>query len=770
MTFTTNTTRLTAEDQEALMKWPYVYSIPIFAADSINKRIGLNGWPTLDFNKVDFRKEMLEGKYDNGAAARLGPTLKGDLYSVALDFDGWDAVLAWFETWERVLELAQKTLVEWHQDKGRIHVLIFTKEPLPNKKIHIGPNNVLLEIRCEKQAIFVSPSPHRDGNKYSPLGVDTIEALDDIGLMKLKGQISLLSDKHVTDEDKAKYDAWLDDLYTILGEGAGRHDATKFKVCSYYWKYEREWLNLSDDERFERAWQWHLAHCKPPRSRQEFDHICEWVKKNHRAKRDAKHVEIRAESRKVENGDYEDDDEDIIETATNRILSQYRFTTVEESDQIYWYENGVYLKGGEVKIKKLCEKFFGFDLNIAQRAEIREHIKCKTYHKLADFDSNIDIINMKNGLYNLRTNTLEPHSPEYLSLKQCPITYDPDAKPRLFRKFIREIVYFEDIRSLLELMAYTFYRANPFEVIVILLGDGSNGKSVLFNLLTAVQGESNVSNVSIKAMLERPFALYDLVGKNCNLDSELSTGRIEDTATLKKITGQQLVRVEQKNQKAFDARLYAKVWLNANKMPYSSDQTNAWYRRNIIIATPNTFDVKKDPIQRIKKIDINLIDKLTTKEELSGIFNVLMTNLRRVLKHKEIFVNAKTIEDRRAKYQLAADPIGAFIDKAINPVIDLETENNTIKDVMYVAYSEFCSTNNLSAVKKEAFGKTLRKRFQWRDDSVRHGDKVYRIWIDRILTPEYEEIARNAITKMRQKYGQEIADAYVNVSSETPKN
>lgn len=197
------------------------------------------------------------------------------------------------------------------------------------------------------------------------------------------------------------------------------------------------------------------------------------------------------------------------------------------------------MSGGEVKIKKLCEKLYGFNLNIHQRTEIREHIKGKTYRKWADFDSNIDIINMKNGLYNILTNTLEPHSPEYLSLRQTPIWYDPKAKARIFRRFVKEIVYFDDIRSVYELMAYTFYRANPFEVIVILLGDGSNGKSVLFGLLTALHGENNVSNVSIKTILERPFALYDFLGKNCNLDAELSTGKIDDTAILKKITGQQ---------------------------------------------------------------------------------------------------------------------------------------------------------------------------------------------------------------------------------------
>jgi hypothetical protein len=155
----------------------------------------------------------------------------------------------------------------------------------------------LLEVRCEKQVIFISPSLHKDGNKYTPLDTTKIETIDDKGLLKLRSQISALSEKWVSDADKDKYDAMLDDPNTILGEGSGRHTATLFKVRSFYWKYSGEWLNLSDSERFDSAWQWHQAHCNPPRSRDEFDLICKWIKDRDRAERDKKHDEIREQRR-----------------------------------------------------------------------------------------------------------------------------------------------------------------------------------------------------------------------------------------------------------------------------------------------------------------------------------------------------------------------------------------------------------------------------------------------------------------------------------------
>jgi hypothetical protein len=98
----------------------------------------------------------------------------------------------------------------------------------------------------------------------------------------------------MSDDDRQQYDEWLDKPDTILGINQGRHDATKFKIISYYWKYSGEWLNYSDDQRFEKAWEWHLQHCNPPRSREEFDRICRWTVDMFRKDRDKTHEEARS--------------------------------------------------------------------------------------------------------------------------------------------------------------------------------------------------------------------------------------------------------------------------------------------------------------------------------------------------------------------------------------------------------------------------------------------------------------------------------------------
>ena len=206
-------------------------------------------------------------------------------------------------------------------------------------------------------------------------------------------------------------------------------------------------------------------------------------------------------------------------------------------------------------------------------------------------------------------------------------------------------------------------------------------------------------------MIRDPFALSDLEGKSVNIDTELSSTSIEDTAVMKKLTGRQSIRIQRKHQRAYDTVLHAKLFFNANKIPMTYDTSDAFFRRYCIISFPNNFETKDDP---------DLIKKLTTDEELSGIFNILMIALRRILKNNRgVFTNAKTTHERREKYELALNPIGSFIELAIAE--DSTELDKVIKDDLYRVYTRFCKEKRLAIESKENFGKILKKQFRFQD-------------------------------------------------------
>ncbi len=322
-----------------------------------------------------------------------------------------------------------------------------------------------------------------------------------------------------------------------------------------------------------------------------------------------------------------------------------------------------------------------------------------------------------------------PHDPKYLSIKQIPITYDKKACPKLFGKFLKDVLYPTEIRTAVETMAYTFYRDCPFEYFFILFGDGSNGKSVFTGLLTALHGANNVSNVSISSLVDNKFALADLEFKDINIDSELTNRSITDTSILKKLTGgrKQPIRIERKNKDAYDVYLYAKLFFNTNSMNSAIDQTTAYYRRLIIISFPNKFEGQNE--------DPFILDRLTSNEELSGIFNILMHALRNVLNNKGIHLNEKTIEERRLKHEKASNPIKSFIGEA---VAEGSTENDWVsKDDFYKAYARYCKKYRLAIKPKENFGKGLKKEMNYGESRKSNKSERKTCWLGVRLNLEY---------------------------------
>jgi phage/plasmid-associated DNA primase len=183
--------------------------------------------------------------------------------------------------------------------------------------------------------------------------------------------------------------------------------------------------------------------------------------------------------------------------------------------------------------------------------------------------------------------------------------------------------------------------------------------------------------------------------------------------SMTELTGNQPIRIERKNQRAYDTILHAKLFFSANKIPQTIDDSDAYYRRNIVISFPKTFEGQND--------DPDLLAKLTTEEELSGIFNVLMIALKNILKTNGIFINEKTIQARREKYETAANPIGSFIK---NVVAEDSIESDKVaKDELYQVYQRYCKENKLAVESKENLGKILKKKHDFQDGREASGER-----------------------------------------------
>ena len=133
---------------------------------------------------------------------------------------------------------------------------------------------------------------------------------------------------------------------------------------------------------------------------------------------------------------------------------------------------------------------------------------------------------MKNGLLNILTGEIKPHSHEYLSLVQLPVKYDRNALCSKIIRFLTAIQTKEGISTIVRLFGYCIYRSACYEKALLFVGSGKNGKSVLISSIESFVGKENVSHASLQELTGDRFASADLFCKFVNTFADLEVDKL----------------------------------------------------------------------------------------------------------------------------------------------------------------------------------------------------------------------------------------------------
>ena len=178
----------------------------------------------------------------------------------------------------------------------------------------------------------------------------------------------------------------------------------------------------------------------------------------------------------------------------------------------------------------------------------------------------------------------------------------------------------------------------------------------MLEIIKCFLGHNNVSGESLHRLLETRFATAELYGKLANIDADLSKAALKNTGVLKKLTGVDYIPAEKKFRPPFQFVNKTKLLFSANEIPMTEDESDAFFSRLIIINFPNQF--------LGNKADPNLIHKLTTDEELSGLLRIVLRMLPTVLK-EGISTASSSIDENYEKYILSSNSVRAFGEAAL---------------------------------------------------------------------------------------------------------
>ena len=238
----------------------------------------------------------------------------------------------------------------------------------------------------------------------------------------------------------------------------------------------------------------------------------------------------------------------------------------------------------------------------------------------------------------------EGHSPRLFAV--CGLDYDFEGEatcPR-WKEFLDRVLPGEAEQQVLAGWAgYCLTASHDFQKILLMVGDGANGKSVVMSTLRMLVGERNCSAVGLE-QLHQPHALAGLVGKLLNTTSEW--GHIESAglAVLRRISGGEPVEINPKNRSQFVALLPTRFIVAANEVPRIPDRTDATWRRLLVLPFPVVIpEHERVPAEQLLS---------AFRKELPGMLLWALRGLWR-LRQAGAFAESETM--RRAKGEVRED-------------------------------------------------------------------------------------------------------------------
>ncbi|MEV7362762.1 phage/plasmid primase, P4 family [Streptomyces sp. NPDC091299] len=300
-----------------------------------------------------------------------------------------------------------------------------------------------------------------------------------------------------------------------------------------------------------------------------------------------------------------------------------------------------------------------------------------------------EVINFRNGLFYWQTGMLLPHSPDVLSTVQLPVDWDPSATCPEFDAFLGQVVHADTVDMVWELIGYLMYSGNPLHKAVMLTGTGRNGKGTFLRTVEGLLGKQNITSASLIDLVNTRFTTASLFGKIANIAGDIDGTYLENTATFKAITGQDMISAEHKGRDRFDFTPWAVPVFSANKIPGSADTTVGYLSRWVVLHFPNDFTGREDR---------TLDQRLKTKAELAGIAVKAVAALRRLMARHD-FELPPSAQDAREEFIRRVDQVRTWISECTAP----DPASWAPRTALYAVYKNWASRDGHGTLKATEF-------------------------------------------------------------------
>ncbi|OUN55938.1 DNA primase [Clostridium perfringens] len=363
------------------------------------------------------------------------------------------------------------------------------------------------------------------------------------------------------------------------------------------------------------------------------------------------------------------------------------------------YENGVYNISGEKEAGRIIMDYMLPNYCImASIRDCRDQWDILVSKDFDDFNRNPYLVNVRNGLLDIRNMSFKEHTPSYLSTVQLNVEYNPQVDCPQFKKFLNEVLDCKLIPLVQEIVGYLLTTNTASQKAFVFWGPARTGKSTLLWVVEyLLLGKKNVSNIPWQEIGDK-FKTAELLGKLANVFSDLPSKSIDDTGIFKVVTGEDYLMAEKKNKNPFKFKPFARLVFSCNELPRNYvDRTEGFYRRLIIV--PFSRQIEKS------KIDKSL--KYKFQREKEGILNWALEGLKRLYENNFEFSENELTDGVKKEYKRENNNVISFVEECC----ELDGLFSCSRIEIYEAYKEFCVEAGLKTLSQIKFNKELEGNF-----------------------------------------------------------
>lgn len=411
---------------------------------------------------------------------------------------------------------------------------------------------------------------------------------------------------------------------------------------------------------------------------------------------------------------------ELTEYLAKQFMQSNKVYTIrsDKFPEIFIYTEGIYKADGRTRIEEFCDKRLQHWYTSTVCKPVIDKIMARTYIDQDDFfmEPDTKYIAVNNGILDTETRKLSPFDPNMRFFNKIPVNYDSKATCEITINHYNTVLNGEqDTKVMQELYGYLLYRKYKIESAFMFYGNGSNGKSKTISQLGAFIGVKNFLSADLQDLQNNNYMRGELLKKLANLGDDIGNTKLEETKTFKQLSGRSTITVDRKFKNTITFESYAKMIFSANKVPETADNSDAFWRRWIMLGFTKKF-LKKPKYEKYKKegllkpnhrlADMDMCEKLTKPEELSGVLNWALDGLQRLLEN-EGFSKTDSENEVRRIWCRQSSTVVAFIQdhvtKTYNP------EHYEKHEDLYGKYIQYCVSINKIAESEREFKKHMQQ-------------------------------------------------------------